>query len=109
MHVPATARPGRHSLPEERFHVAFGKAKTKELCRDPANRPLVQAAVDDLVRLTLPFFGRSVSANNDMFRRWGIKRYTNDKSRQQFIDRSRDFVVGDLGLDYPDVEATWQG
>jgi ring-1,2-phenylacetyl-CoA epoxidase subunit PaaA len=96
-------------LPEERFHVAFGKARTKELCRDPANRPLVQAAVDDLVRLTLPFFGRSVSVNNDLFRRWGIKRYTNDESRQQFIERSRDFVVGDLGLPYPDVEVTWQG
>ena len=94
-------------LPEERFHVSFGKARTKELCRDPANRPLVQQAAGDMVQLTLPFFGRSVSSNNELFRRWGIKRHTNDESRCQFIERSRSFVVDELGLDYPDVDVTW--
>ncbi len=68
---------------------------------------MVQSAVDDLVRFTLPFFGRSTSANNDLFRRWGVKRRTNDGSRAEFIERSRAFVVDDLELEYPDVEVTW--
>jgi ring-1,2-phenylacetyl-CoA epoxidase subunit PaaA len=96
-------------LPEERFHVSFGKAHTRELCRDEAVRPEVQAACNDLVRFTLPFFGRSVSANNEMFRRWGIKRNTNDQAREQFIERSRRFVTADLGLDYPAVDVHWNG
>ena len=96
-------------LPEERFHVSFGRAHTKDLAWLSDKRPLVQQAVHDLVRFTLPFFGRSASANNELFRRWGVKRHTNDESRAQFIDRSRRFVVEQLGLDYPDVEVTWNG
>ncbi len=96
-------------LPEERFHVSFGVVRTKELALQPAFRPLVQQAVDQLVPFTLPFFGRSRSANNESFRRWGIKQRTNDESRLDFIERSRDFVVNDVGLTYPSVSAGWDG
>jgi len=96
-------------LPEERFHVSFGKSHTTQAAKDPITRPAVQQAVDDLVRFTMPFFGRSRSANNELFRRWGIKRRTNDESRIQFIQRSHRYVVGELGLDYPEVEVTWDG
>ncbi len=96
-------------LPEERFHVSFGKAHTKELAADPDTRALVSQAVDDLVPFTLPFFGRSHSTNNELFRRWGVKRYRNDEVRAQFIERSRRFVADDLGLDFPDVAVTWAG
>jgi ring-1,2-phenylacetyl-CoA epoxidase subunit PaaA len=96
-------------LPEERFHVSFGKAQTKELAKDPDLRPGVQQAVDELVAFTLPFFGRSRSSNNEMFRRWGIKRWTNDETRAKFVERSRSFVVDELGLDYPEVAVTWAG
>ena len=96
-------------LPEERFHVAFGRARAKELARQADDRPLVQQAVYDMVALTLPFFGRSVSANNELFRRWGVKKRTNDEARAEFIERSRAFVVDELGLDYPGVEVGWNG
>jgi len=96
-------------LPEERFHVAFGAARAKELAWEPSRRPAVQEAVDELVGFTLPFFGRSRSANNEAFRRWGIKQRTNDEARADFIERSRAFVVNQLGLTYPDVSATWDG
>jgi len=95
-------------LPEERFHVSFGRARTKEMAARPECRQEVQAAVNALVGFTLPFFGRSRSANNELFRRWGIKRFTNDEARRQFVDRSRSFVE-QLGLDYPDVSVTWDG
>jgi ring-1,2-phenylacetyl-CoA epoxidase subunit PaaA len=96
-------------LPEERFHVSFGQVRTRVLAADPATRPAVQQAITDLVRLTLPFFGRSDSANNAAFLHWGIKHHTNDEARSEFIDRSRRFVVGDLGLAFPDVEVRWDG
>jgi ring-1,2-phenylacetyl-CoA epoxidase subunit PaaA len=96
-------------LPEERFHVAFGRAAAIELNADPANRPLLQEAVNDLVAFTVPFFGRSVSSNNELFRRWGIKHHSNDDARAAFITRSRRFVVDDLGLEYPSVDQHWDG
>ncbi len=111
--VLCTYLPLRHLvaklLPEERFHVSFGRAQTKELARDAGRRPEIQQAVDDLVRFTLPFFGRSTSANNELFRRWGVKQTTNDEARAGFIERSRKFVVDELGLRYPEVSVTWEG
>ena len=99
----------RKLLPEERFHVSFGSVRTKELAQQPATRPAVQEAVDQLVVFTLPFFGRSRSSNNDAFRLWGVKNRTNDESRAEFIERSRAFVVDEAGLTYPDVSVTWDG
>ena len=96
-------------MPEERFHVSFGAVRTKELARQPARRAEVQEAVNALVTFSLPFFGRSRSSNNDAFRRWGIKNRTNDQARAEFIERTRAFVVDDVGLEYPDVSASWDG
>ena len=96
-------------LPEEHFHVAFGKARTRDLLTDPANVDVVQQAVDQLVRCTVPFFGRSVSANNDAFRQWGVKQRTNDETRAHWIGRARHFVEGELGLRFPDADRHWNG
>ncbi|MFN2607598.1 MAG: Phenylacetic acid catabolic protein [Acidimicrobiales bacterium] len=96
-------------LPEERFHVSFGKARTRELAADPGARPAVQQAVDDLVAFTVPFFGRSSSANNAEFRRWGVKSMTNDEARAAWAARSREVVEGELGLRFPDADLHWDG
>jgi ring-1,2-phenylacetyl-CoA epoxidase subunit PaaA len=96
-------------LPEERFHVSFGRAAAKDLARDPDQRPLLQQAVEDLVSFTVPFFGRSRSANNEAFLRWGVKRHTNDESRAEWAIRSRRVVEEDLGLRFPEVDLGWAG
>jgi ring-1,2-phenylacetyl-CoA epoxidase subunit PaaA len=96
-------------LPEEHFHVSFGNARTRELAADPAARPALQRAVDDLVRFTLPFFGRSVSANNEEFRRWAVKRRTNDEARADWAARARRFVEEVVGLRFPAVDVRWNG
>jgi len=96
-------------LPEEHFHVSFGKAHTREMVADPTTAPLVQDAVDDLVRFTVPFFGRSVSANNETFRQWGVKHRTNDEARGEWVGRCRDFVEDELGLRFPEVDPHWKG
>lgn len=96
-------------LPEERFHVSFGRTETKALAADVGLRPVLQQAVDDLVGFTVPFFGRSDSANNELFRRWGVKHRTNDEARSVWADRCRAFVEGELGLRFPDVDLRWDG
>lgn len=96
-------------LAEERFHVSFGKAHTRELAAVAATRPLLQRAVDDLVGFTVPFFGRSASANNEAFRRWGVKRRTNDEARADWAGRCRQFVEGEIGLRFPEVDLHWNG
>jgi ring-1,2-phenylacetyl-CoA epoxidase subunit PaaA len=96
-------------LPEEHFHVSFGKAHARELVADPAAGPVLQRAVDDLVRFTVPFFGRSTSANNDAFRRWGVKQRTNDEARAEWAGRCRQFVEEELGLRFPHVDLHWNG
>ncbi len=108
--LESTYLPLRHLaaklMPEEKFHVSFGRARTTDVMADPDRRPEVQRALDDMVALTLPFFGRSASTNNETFRRWGIKRDTNDGARAVFIERARR-LAGDLGLDFPEVSTTW--
>ena len=96
-------------LPEERFHVAFGRAHARDLAEDEVCRPAVQQAVDDLVGFTVPFFGRTESANNEAFRRWGVKQRTNDEARAAWVDGCRTFVEGELGLRFPPVEVGWAG
>ena len=96
-------------LPEEHFHVSFGKARTRELVASGAAAADVQRAVDDLVPFTVPFFGRSVSANNEAFRRWGVKHRTNDESRAVWAGRCKHFVEGELGLRVPRVDPHWNG
>lgn len=92
-------------LPEEHFHVSFGKAHTRDLVAGGTSA--VQRAVDDLIRFTAPFFGHSESANNEAFRRWGVKQRTNDEARADWARRCREFVEGDLGLRFPDVDLHW--
>jgi ring-1,2-phenylacetyl-CoA epoxidase subunit PaaA len=96
-------------LPEEHFHVSFGMARTRALVAGGQAGPVVQQAVDDLVAFTVPFFGRSVSANNESFRRWGVKHRTNDEARADWAARGRRFVEGELGLRFPDVDERWNG
>ena len=96
-------------LPEEHIHVSFGKARTRILASDPVAAPLVQQAIDDLAAFTLPFFGRSVSANNDLFRQWGVKQRTNDEARAQWVSRCRRFVEAELGIRFPAVDPHWDG
>ncbi|MEV4894407.1 Phenylacetic acid catabolic protein [Nonomuraea sp. NPDC055795] len=97
----------RSLMREERFHVSFGATKAARLAADPARREEVRYSAHHLIRMTLPFFGRSDSRNNEIFRRWGIKRLSNDESRAEFVRRTRVLLCDELGLDYPEVGTRW--
>ena len=89
-------------MPEERFHAGFGRSRLQQLCETPQGKKEGQASIHRFFQAVLPFFGRSQSRNNEMFRRWGIKKHTNGFMRGDFIQRA--FTICDeVGIDRPDV------
>ena len=93
----------RVTMPEEKFHAQFGKDFCTELCQTEDGRSKVQDAIDRYFPMMPPFFGRSDSANNALFRKWGIKQHTNDDMRADFIARARAVVEDHLHLKLPEV------
>jgi ring-1,2-phenylacetyl-CoA epoxidase subunit PaaA len=89
------------TMPEEKFHAGFGRDQMIELVKTPKGREGVQRAVDYIFPVMLPFFGGSNSRNNALFRRWGIKRRTNDEMRADYVQRVKKLVEGEFGLTVP--------
>jgi ring-1,2-phenylacetyl-CoA epoxidase subunit PaaA len=79
----------RQLMPEEKFHAGFGRKGLQELAATPAGKAAAERAVDRLFPVVLPFFGQSVSRNNELFRKWGVKQRTNAVMRGDFIARVR--------------------
>ncbi|MCZ6763695.1 MAG: phenylacetate-CoA oxygenase subunit PaaI, partial [Alphaproteobacteria bacterium] len=93
----------RDTMPEEQFHARFGENFCGDLAATDEGRAAVQGAVDWLFPMMPDFFGASNSANNETYRRFGIKARTNDEMRADYVARARDIVEGRLGLSLPDI------
>ena len=91
------------TMPEEQFHSRFGEIFCTELVANDRGRQAVQAGIDWIVPMMSDFFGASKSANNDAFRRFGIKIRTNDEMRADYAARARRIVEGKLGLTLPEL------
>lgn len=93
----------RMTMPEERFHAQFGKDFSAELCRTEDGRAAVQEAINRFFPTLPAFFGRPKSRNNEIFRKWGIKKRTNEEMRDDYVRRVRE-VVEEIGLELPDID-----
>jgi ring-1,2-phenylacetyl-CoA epoxidase subunit PaaA len=93
----------RMTMPEERFHAQFGKDFCTELCQTEAGRAKVQDAIDRYFPMLPPFFGRSGSRNNELYRQFGIKQRSNEEMRADFLARARELVETHLKLKLPEV------
>lgn len=91
------------TMPEEKFHAGFGRNLARRLIRTPEGRADVQQAIDRIFPTMPLFFGASVSRNNQLFRKWRIKRRTNDAMRADYLERVTQLVEGELGLRLPPV------
>lgn len=91
----------RMTMPEERFHAQFGKDFCTELCRTTEGRARVQEAIDRYFPLLPAFFGQSGSANNALYRRFGIKQRSNEEMRADYVVRARALVEKELQLKLP--------
>ncbi len=92
----------RMTMPEERFHAQFGEDFTRELLETEEGRKAVQDAIDRYFPILPKFFGRPRSKNNEIYRKWGIKR-TNEDMLEDYVKRARELVEDELGLKLPDV------
>jgi ring-1,2-phenylacetyl-CoA epoxidase subunit PaaA len=92
---------GRITMPEEKFHAAFGKDFCTELCKTEAGRREVQQAIDDYAPYLPQFFGASGSKNNETYRKYGLKERKNEEMREDFLRRAQS-VVESIGMRFPD-------
>lgn len=93
----------RMTMPEEQFHCQFGMDFCRELCRTPEGKAAVQDAINRYYPRLPAFFGRPGSANNAIYRKWGIKRRSNEAMREDYIARAHK-MVEELGLTLPKLE-----
>jgi ring-1,2-phenylacetyl-CoA epoxidase subunit PaaA len=63
----------------------------------------LQKYVDQLFPEMVKFFGGADSKNNAIYRKWGIKRRTNEEMRADYIRRAKELVEGRFGLKLPAV------
>jgi ring-1,2-phenylacetyl-CoA epoxidase subunit PaaA len=95
----------RMTMPEERFHSEFGI----EMCEDIVEKqgagakPKLQRYVNQLFPEMVKFFGSADSKNNAIYRKWGIKKRSNEEMRADYIRRARELVEGRFGLKLPAV------
>jgi ring-1,2-phenylacetyl-CoA epoxidase subunit PaaA len=94
----------RMTMPEERFHAQFGKDFCGELVKTPEGKQKVQDAIDRYFPMLPAFFGRAGSKNNEIYRKWGIKKRSNEEMLADFLARAKEVVEG-LGLRLPKVPA----
>ncbi|MDF3075005.1 MAG: hypothetical protein K0S54_2672 [Alphaproteobacteria bacterium] len=95
----------RMTMPEERFHAQFGEDFCTELVATEDGRRKVQDAINRYYPMLPAFFGASVSRNNEIFRKWGIKQRTNDEMREDFLGRAKELVEDKLKLKLPPLAA----
>jgi ring-1,2-phenylacetyl-CoA epoxidase subunit PaaA len=91
----------RMTMPEERFHAQFGEDMCIDICESKEGRAIVQKALDRIFPTLPAFFGAAGSKNNAIYRKWGIKKRTNEEMRDDYVRRARELVEGKLGLKLP--------
>jgi ring-1,2-phenylacetyl-CoA epoxidase subunit PaaA len=92
----------RRICAEESLHQRHGEDIVLELCNGtPAQRALLQDAVDRWWRPLMHFFGPPSSPDKDVLLQWGLKVKANEQLRQEFLST---YVpkLWDLGITLPD-------
>lgn len=89
---------------EELGHIEYGYNKTLELIQSgDAGKAQAQRAVDFWYVRTLDMFGRSGSVKSERYRYWGLKRRSNDRARQDYINEVGP-ILTQLGFQVPDAK-----
>ncbi len=89
---------------EERFHAAAGIKYVRDIVKTPKGKNEAQDALHVWWPAVLDMFGRSDSANSQVYVKWGIKSRSNEELRQRYI-RDTVPIIEKLGLIVPDHRA----
>ena len=92
----------RSTMPEEKFHAQFGLDFCIDLVETAEGRAKVQRAVNGFYPEVPKFFGGNGSANNVIFRRYGLKLRTNEDMRADYMARAKS-TVEPLGITLPEI------
>ena len=93
----------RMTMPEEHFHSEFGKNFCTDICETKGGKETIQKAINDIFPHLPSFFGRTGSRNNKIYRKWGLKKRSNEDMREDFVERAKK-IVGELNLILPEVD-----
>ena len=90
-------------MPEEKFHAKFGEDFTKDLISNEKGKKDIQDAINRYYPMLPAFFGRAGSKNNEIYRKWGIKKRKNEEMLNDYINLTRDLVIKKLNLELPSL------
>lgn len=76
-------------ISEESRHIAHGHRIVKGLCETREGREMVQKVLDRKWGQVLDLFGSSESKRSVIYREWGLRRRSNEESRQIFIKKNK--------------------
>ena len=93
----------RMTMPEEHFHSEFGTNFCTDICEQEEGRNKIQEAINFIFPHLPYFFGRSGSKNNQIYRKWGLKKRTNEEMREDYIGRAK-ILVSKLDLVLPQID-----
>ncbi len=93
----------RMTMPEEKFHAKFGEDFTKDLISSKKGKKEIQDAINRYYPMLPAFFGRAGSKNNEIYRKWGIKKRKNEEMLNDYINLTRDLVIKKLNLELPSL------
>ena len=93
----------RMTMPEEKFHAKFGEDFTKDLISSEKGKKDIQDAINRYYPMLPAFFGRAGSKNNEIYRKWGIKKRKNEEMLNDYINLTRDLVIKKLNLELPSL------
>ena len=93
----------RMTMPEEKFHAKFGEDFTKELIENESGRNDIQDAINRYYPMLPSFFGRAGSKNNEIYRKWGIKKRKNEEMLNDYLKLTKELVINKLNLELPSI------
>ena len=93
----------RMTMPEEKFHAKFGEDFTKELIATEEGKKEIQEAINRYYPMLPAFFGRAESKNNELYRKWGIKKRKNEEMLEDYLKLTHELVVNKLNLELPSI------
>ena len=93
----------RMTMPEEKFHAKFGEDFTKELIATEQGKKDIQDAINRYYPMLPSFFGRAESKNNEIYRKWGIKKRKNEEMLDDYLKMTHELVVNKLNLELPSI------
>ena len=93
----------RMTMPEEKFHAKFGEDFTKELIATEEGKKEIQDAINRYYPMLPSFFGRAESKNNEIYRKWGIKKRKNEEMLDDYLKMTHELVVNKLNLELPSI------